>query len=148
MFSLQGFGHSLPSIPWGETVLFEKPQVCGQAQVVSAGTSLICGLLLCSELEEIMKLLQWPIIQLNNKCTGTQMKLRVPADTGLKKKIVFTSSKWVKLRHKEFSKPHSLSSWLLKQCSPCFICLPSALLTALHKSTYVKRSWKRNGKDL
>lgn len=77
MFSLERFDHNLPSIPWGEAVLFEEPQVCGQAQVLSAGTGLICGLLLCSELEEMMGDFSDQSYSLNNKCTGTQMKLRV-----------------------------------------------------------------------
>lgn len=54
MFILQKFYDNFLSIPWGEAVLFGEPQVCGQAQVVSAGTGLICGLFLCSELEDMM----------------------------------------------------------------------------------------------
>lgn len=75
VFSLPGFDH-LPSIPWGEAVLFEEPQVCGQAQVVSAGTCLICGLLLCSELEEMMGYFSDLSYSLNKR-SSTQMKTRV-----------------------------------------------------------------------
>lgn len=54
VFSLQRFDHNLPNSPWGAAVLFEEPQVCGPGQVVSAETGLIFGLLLCSELEEMI----------------------------------------------------------------------------------------------
>lgn len=140
LFSLQRFVHNLSNILWVQVALFREPQACGQAQVVSTGTGLICGLLLWSELEEMIGDFSDQSYSLNNKCTDIQMKLDI--QRSWRKRFVsdLKAINWWNYARKFNCLPDYLNATV------CYLWFPSSVLLPLHKSSYVKKFYKRKGK--